>query len=314
MRQPCVVTLVHKIERQSLQAFRKMTKPERPQIRLMIASNAGGSGKTTTAVHLAYGLGKAGYRVTLIELDHNGSLSTFTGLPPTPPEQETLLKVWKTDFDGNYPLQPIWPEQVAHVNAIQGGKPLQTMIREIPSRGRGFYILQDRLLDDFPLDSHVIIFDTPATLEPIGVMALVASTHVLCPIKPEQKDAEMLFGLLEWYYSTISEFKLRPKPEIIGFVPTRVDPKKATHRKILGVDEKGVPLNTDDANVDVSDTLPALIQEAGIHCFPIVRDSNYYLTATSARLPLPLFRPNAPGAQDYESIIDAVIDLIEGEF
>ena len=287
-----------------------MTKTGRAQIRLMIASNAGGSGKTTTAVHLAYGLGKAGYRVTLIELDHNGSLSTFTGLPPSPDAEETLLKVWKSDFKGQYPLQAIWPDYVEAVNAIQGGKPLQTMIREIPSRGRGFYILQDRLLDDYPLDSDVIIFDTPATLEPIGVMALVASTHVLCPIKPEQKDAEMLFGLLEWYYSTISEFKLRPKPEIIGFVPTRVDPKKATHRKILGIDEKGVALE----GVDVSDTLPALIQEAGIHCFPIVRDSNYYLTATSARLPLPLFRPNAPGAQDYDPIVEAVINLIEGEF
>ena len=287
-----------------------MIKTERQQVRLMIASNAGGSGKTTTAVHLAYGLGKAGYSVTLIELDHNGSLSTFTGLPPTPEGPETLLKVWKTDFDGNYPLQPIWAEYVLNVNAVQGGKPLQTMIREIPSRGRGFYILQDRLLDDFPLDSDVIIFDTPATLEPIGVMALVASTHVLCPIKPEQKDAEMLFGLLDWYYSTISEFKLRPKPEIIGFVPTRVDPKKATHRKILGIDEKGVPLK----DVDISDTLPALIEETGIHCFPFIRDSNYYLTATSARLPLPLFRPNASGAQDYDPIIETIINLIDGEF
>jgi chromosome partitioning protein len=286
-----------------------MKKNKRKQVRLMIASNAGGSGKTTTAVHLAYGLGKAGYRVTLIELDHNGSLSTFTGLEPTPDEDETLLKVWKSDFDGEYPLQEIWSEHVDGVTAIQGGKPLQTMIREIPSRGRGFYMLQDRLLEDHPLNTDVVIFDTPATLEPIGVMALAASTHVLCPIKPEQKDAEMLFGLLEWYYATISEFKLRPKPEIIGFVPTRVDPKKSTHRKILGIDEKGMLLK----GLDLSDTLPALIQEAGINCFPLVRDSNYYLTATTARLPLPLFRPNAPGAQDFDPIIQAIIDLVEGK-
>jgi chromosome partitioning protein len=285
-----------------------MTKSKRQQVRLMIASNAGGSGKTTTAVHVAYGLGKLGYRVTLIELDHNGSLSTFTGLSPAPTDDETLLKVWKSDFDGNYPLQPIWSDYVDSVMAIQGGRPLQTMIREIPSRGRGFYMLQDRLIEDYPLETDVIIFDTPATLEPVGVMALAASTHVLCPIKPEQKDAEMLFGLLEWFYATTSEFKLRPKPEIIGFVPTRVDPKKATHRKILGIDDKGVPLE----NADLSDTLPVLIQEAGINCFPIVRDSNYYLTATTARLPLSLFRPSAPGAQDFDPIIQAIIDRVEG--
>jgi chromosome partitioning protein len=286
-----------------------MPKKNRQQIRLMVASNAGGSGKTTTSIHLAYALGKAGYKVTLIELDHNGSLSTFTGLSPDPSEENSLLKVWRSDFKGDYPAQPIWDEYLDTVFAIQGGKHLQTMIREIPSRGRGFYILQDRLIEEYPMDADVIIFDTPATLEPIGVMALAASTHVLCPIKPEQKDAEMLFGLLEWYYATISEFKLRPKPEIIGFVPTRVDFKKSTHRRILGTDEKGATLK----GVDLGDTLPVLIQEAGVHCFPVVRDSNYYLTATTARLPLPLFRPNIPAAQDFDPIVKVIIELVEGK-
>jgi chromosome partitioning protein len=286
-----------------------MAKTNRKQIRLMIASNAGGSGKTTTAIHLAYNLGKAGYKVTLIELDHNGSLSTFTGLSPIPTEAESLLKVWRSDFDGDYPLQPVWEDYIEGVTAIQGGKHLQTMIREIPSRGRGFYILQDRLIEEYPIDADVIIFDTPATLEPIGIMALAASTHVLCPIKPEQKDAEMLFGLLEWYYASVSEFKLRPKPEIIGFVPTRVDFKKSTHRRILGTDDRGLLLE----NADLSDTLPVLIKEAGVHCFPPVKDSNYYLTATTARLPLPLLRPNITAAQDYSPIAQVIMQLVEGK-
>ena len=50
------------------------------QVRLLIASNAGGSGKTTTALHVAYELARVGKKVTIVELDHNGSISAFTGL------------------------------------------------------------------------------------------------------------------------------------------------------------------------------------------------------------------------------------------
>ena len=44
-------------------------KKSKRQIRLLIASNAGGSGKTTLAVHLAYEVGAKGYKTTLIELE-----------------------------------------------------------------------------------------------------------------------------------------------------------------------------------------------------------------------------------------------------
>lgn len=57
-------------------------KPAKTQIRLAIVSNAGGSGKTTVASHLAYAIGARGYKVVLIELDQNGSLAVFGGLPP----------------------------------------------------------------------------------------------------------------------------------------------------------------------------------------------------------------------------------------
>ncbi|MBW4458233.1 MAG: ParA family protein [Nostoc indistinguendum CM1-VF10] len=51
------------------------------QVRLALLSNAGGSGKTTLAVHLAYLLANEGFRVALIDLDPQGSVSLFCGLP-----------------------------------------------------------------------------------------------------------------------------------------------------------------------------------------------------------------------------------------
>ncbi len=75
------------------------TKSAKRQIRLAISSNAGGSGKTTMAVHLAYAVGAKGYKVTVIELDHNGSLQILAGLPPAS-SKTSLASVLKKQFKG----------------------------------------------------------------------------------------------------------------------------------------------------------------------------------------------------------------------
>jgi chromosome partitioning protein len=282
------------------------SKAAKRQIRICVASNAGGSGKTTTAVHLAYAIAHRGYRVTIIELDISSSLSTFTGLPMNPEPAESIATVFHPDFAGDYPLKPIWAERIDSINAIQGGEAVERVIREIPLNSRGHYLLQDRL-EDYPIASDVILFDTPATLEPMGVVALAASTHVLSPIKPENKDAEGFAGFIRWYFRQLSELRLRPKPEILGFVPNRVDwAETAMHRNFLGLNKQG-KLRID---IDLSNTLPVLIEEMGIHCFPAIRQSNYYLNASLERLPLQLYRPGCDAAKDFDPITNKIVELL----
>jgi chromosome partitioning protein len=275
------------------------------QIRLAIASNAGGSGKTTMAVHLAYAVGARGYKVCLIELDPNGSLRIFAGLPPATPES-SIAYVLKKDFKGDYPLTPLWTNSVSTIAAIQGGKPLEESIREVYLYDRRHYSLYDRL-EDYPLDADLIIFDTPASLEPMGLMALASSTHVLAAIKPEYKDTGSFADLLDWYYNKVDELRLRPKPEIVGFVPTRVDLYEVgTHRDVLGLDKKGKPRK----DIDPNETLPAVIQQMGIHCFPHIRESNYYLKACGAGLPLHIYRPGSDIVRDFDPITNQLIELM----
>lgn len=90
------------------------------QIRLAVISNAGGSGKTTLSVHLAYDLAKRKYNVALLDLDPQGSLTLFCGLNPPEPEQ-TLAGVLKDQFDGVWPLTPCWSQYTNNVVVCQGG-------------------------------------------------------------------------------------------------------------------------------------------------------------------------------------------------
>jgi chromosome partitioning protein len=283
-----------------------MKKPKR-QIRLLIASNAGGSGKTTLAVHLAYEVGAKGYKTTLVELDSNSSFRVFLGLNP-PSEEVSIASVLRKTFNGIYPTNPIWQEHLSTVTAIQGGEPLRDAATEISSYDRREYVLKDRL-EDVPLDSDLIIFDTPATLEPMGLLALVACTHILVPIKPEFKDTGSFDGLLNWYYTKVGNLRLKPAPVLLGFVPTRVDLSKSTHRNILGVDAKG-KVRTD---LGAEDTLPAIIEAMGIQCFPIVKESSWFLSASGAGLPVHLYRKGCEASKPFRSITDSIIKAMTEE-
>ncbi|PSB24090.1 ParA family protein [Stenomitos frigidus] len=283
----------------------KTRKAVKRQIRLAILSNAGGSGKTTAAVHLAYVIGVKGYKVTLVELDSNGSIQTFAGLPPAKAES-SLAVVLKKGFDGNYPLIPLWSEHVSSIWAIQGGAPLRESVVEINNSERKSQTLRDRL-EDYPLESDLIIFDTPASLDTMGLLALAACTHLLAPIKPEYKDTGSFVDLLNWYNEKIRELRLKPRPEILGFVPSRVDiGEEAIHRNLLGLTKQGKP----NKKIPPEETLPFQIEQMGIHCFPLIRESSYYLWASGAGLPLHLYRPGCPFIEDFQPLVNAVEKLM----
>jgi len=280
------------------------------QIRIAIESNTGGSGKTTLTTHLGYALASKGYKVVLIELDPNGSITLFTGVPDLESDevQDSIAVIFERSFKGQYPLLPVWRDRVGTIQVIRGGPPLHTAIRGLHLHTRPYEVLRDRL-EDYPIDADIIIFDTPASLEPMGLLALAACTHVLVAIKPEPKDSKSSANMLSWYYEKVEDLRLKPHPEILGFVPSRVDLSLALHRNLLGLKEDGKP----NPKIDASTTLPKVLESMGIYCFPPIRESGYFLSASSVGLPVHLHRPGDKVSKSFDPIVAKVTQLLKAK-
>lgn len=260
------------------------------QVRLTVISNAGGSGKTTLSVHLAYELALRGFNVALMDLDPQGSLTLFCGLSPPEPEH-TLSAVLRDNFDGSWPLTPCWSEHTdKKVVVCQGGMVLTQTADELVLHKRGAYLLGD-CLADYPLDHDLIIFDCPATLGPLPLMALAASTHIVVPVQLEPKSIQGAAHLLEWYYYHCRHLRLKPQPEVLGFVPNQYDSRRAVHRQML-------------------ESLPGQLEQMNIRAFPAIRDSAEFVNASGQGLPLHLTRKSHPALADFKEIASHLAALI----
>ena len=140
-------------------------------VRLCVLSNAGGTGKTTVSVHLAYALSVLGLSVVLIDLDPQGSLTLFCGLPEPADVDQSTAVIFQENFSGNWPLISCWPGYTDRIQVCQGGLMLTQTAHEISLHPRGAYLLADAL-EDYPLPQDVIIFDCPATLGPLPLVAM----------------------------------------------------------------------------------------------------------------------------------------------
>ncbi|MEM9540766.1 MAG: ParA family protein [Cyanobacteria bacterium P01_E01_bin.42] len=263
-----------------------------PKLRLAVLG-VGGSGKTTITTHSAYWLAKTGFSTVWFDFDPQGSMELFGGVGQPPPEQ-TVSQVLKDNFDGNYPLVSVWEKYLKDkIRACRGNLDLVESGDELVMHDRGAYLIADRL-EDFPLACDAVLFDCPATLGPLCRLAVSASTHILIVTEPEPKGIKGTVEFIKWIYGTFKRLRLRPQPEILGFVINKVNTDWAIHRK-------NVPILQEE------------LQKAKIHCFDPIRMTPEFKNATENGLPLHIHRPRHRACKDFKPIFDQLIAILKNE-
>lgn len=193
---------------------------------IAISNQKGGVGKTTSAVNISAGLAARGYRILLIDTDHQASCTVAFGMQSNYDNKSIYAALV-----GLSPIQDcIIRTRYENLDIIPSTPHLVGAEIELVNFTEREYILTEKLA---PLKSiyDFIFIDCPPSLGIVPVNSLMASDSVIIPLQCEY------FGIegLELILNTMKILQKRLKPELYveGILLTMYEEENALSRKIL---------------------------------------------------------------------------------
>ena len=202
----------------------------------------GGSGKTTTAAHLAQWLALHGYRVLGIDLDPQAS---FTALHGVQPEFDLIDGGTLYDairYDDPVPIRDIIRHTyIPNLDLIPGNLELMEFEHETPralAQGKAglFFFRVKQALAEVDGDYDVVVIDCPPQLGFLTMSALSAATGVLVTIHPEMLDVMSMSQFLRMtadLMDVIAESGADMSHDWMRYLLTRYEPTDAPQNRIV---------------------------------------------------------------------------------
>ena len=184
-------------------------------IRIAIANQKGGVGKTTTAINIATAFAATGWRTLLVDLDPQGNASTGIGVSPA----ERTRSTYDVLIDETPLAECVMPTRIPNLDLVPATVDLSGAEVELV----GVDNRTDRLRSGLAGDTgHDICFiDCPPSLGLLTLNALAAADTLLVPLQCEFFALEGLSQLLQ----TVERVQQRFNPGlgIIGIALTMFD-------------------------------------------------------------------------------------------
>ena len=272
-----------------------------PQV-IAVFNQAGGVGKTSLVHHLGYLLAsckrldlekhkrskKVGdyYRVLVIDMDPQASLTIFMGLEPYELEKTIYHAILHDEVlpihRGIY-AQTGQVDGTPGVDLVPSNLGLALAERELMSAVMSDFRLKEALI---PISEQYdfILVDCPPSLGNLAYISLVAANYVLVPIQSQYKA----FNGVQQLFDTIKLVRKRPNKElqIAGFVPTMYDQRNShDERTLVAIQEQLAPVAT---------------------VFPPISRSTIFADASESHLPLSLYDKKHPALKTMSHIIKSL--------
>ncbi len=196
-----------------------------------VANQKGGQGKTTSTLALGTALAERGYRVLIVDLDPQASLTSAAGIEPEALDITIYTAFTQYMAEATVPAyadlaRPLGPSLALLPSSLD----LALAEMDLHNAVRREYVLAEILAvarDDY----DIVLVDCPPSLTWLTINALTAAQQVLIPVVPEFLAARGL-GQLLGTIGRVKRNKLNPSLEIVGAVLTMVDMRTAHGRHV----------------------------------------------------------------------------------
>lgn len=211
---------------------------------ISVVNFKGGSSKTTATIHLAQRYALRGYRVLVLDLDPQASLTTFFGFRPELEFAEGGTIYDALRYDSQVPLSEVI--QKTYFNKLDMA-PAGLMLSEYETETANALtrriqpIFAERLalaLEEVEASYDLVLIDCPPQLGFITLSALAASTGLLVTVVPGMLDIASMSQFLKLASETIKAVEeatgRRVSWDFVKFLITRYEPSDGPQTQMAG--------------------------------------------------------------------------------
>jgi chromosome partitioning protein len=245
-----------------------------------ISNQKGGVGKTTTAVTLGGLLAQQGKRVLLLDLDPQGSMTSYFRLDPDTTEHSvySLFEACANNTRVQFLDMLLHTTDVEGLSLLPASTAMATLDRQLGTRG-GMGLVIKQTLERLESQFDYVLMDCPPMLGLLMVNALAACQRLLIPVQTEFLALKGLDRMLHTL-QMITHSRGTVLPYTV--IPTFFDRRTRASLHALRV----------------------MRDQHGEHLWPrVIPVDTQFREASKAGKPLCVYNPTARGNEAYASLL-----------
>jgi len=213
---------------------------------ISVVNFKGGSGKTTTAAHLAQSLVLRGYRVLAVDLDPQASLSVLHGVQPEMEVGSNQTLYGAIRYTDPRPLSEIIrPTYFTGLDLVPANLELMEFEHETPkalaarrSSDQLFFARVARALSMVEDRYDVVVIDCPPQLGFLTLSALCAATSLLITVHPQMLDVASMsqfLAMTDDLLSVVRDAGGAIQYDALRYLVTRYEPQDGPQTRIVAL-------------------------------------------------------------------------------